>query len=92
MKKYELTTETLRYAGHTLHRIKALRDFGVFKAGELGGWIESEEIYLKLITLGSMAMPRPMPMQKSMVMQNSLAMQESAKMQKSLIMQKYMVR
>jgi hypothetical protein len=43
MKKYELTSETLRYAGHTLHRIKALRDFGVFKAGELGGWIESEE-------------------------------------------------
>ena len=43
MKKYELTSETLQYAGHTLHRIKALRDFGVFKAGELGGWIESEE-------------------------------------------------
>lgn len=43
MKKYELTSETLQFAGHTLHRIKALRDFGVFKAGELGGWIESEE-------------------------------------------------
>lgn len=43
MKKYELTTETLRCAGHTLHRIKALKDFGVFTAGELGGWIESEE-------------------------------------------------
>ena len=43
MKKYELTTETLQFAGHTLHRIKALRDFGSVKAGELGGWIESEE-------------------------------------------------
>lgn len=43
MKKYELTSETLQYAGHTLHRIKALKDFGVFTAGELGGWIESEE-------------------------------------------------
>lgn len=43
MKKYELTLETLQFAGHTLHRIKALRDFGVFHAGELGGWIESEE-------------------------------------------------
>ena len=43
MKKYELTTETLQIAGHTLHRIKALRDFGSVKAGELGGWIESEE-------------------------------------------------
>ena len=43
MKKYELTTETLQVAGRTLHRIKALRDFGSVKAGELGGWIESEE-------------------------------------------------
>lgn len=42
MNKYELTTETLQYAGHTLHRIKALRDFGSVKAGELGGWIEKE--------------------------------------------------
>ena len=43
MKKYELTTETLQFAGRTLHRIKALKDFGLVKAGELGGWIESEE-------------------------------------------------
>lgn len=43
MKKYELTSETLQFAGHTLHRIKALKDFGVFTTGELGGWIESEE-------------------------------------------------
>lgn len=43
MKKYELTSETLQYAGHTLHRIKALRDFGIINAGELGGWIEKEE-------------------------------------------------
>ena len=43
MKKYELTTETLQFAGFTLHRIKALKDFGSVKAGELGGWIESEE-------------------------------------------------
>lgn len=42
-KKYELTSETLRYKGCTLHRIKALKDFGSIKAGELGGWIESEE-------------------------------------------------
>ncbi len=42
-KKYELTSETLQYEGCTLHRIKALKDFGPFKAGELGGWIESEE-------------------------------------------------
>ena len=43
MKKYELTSETLQYAGHTLHRIKALKDFGSIKAGELGGWVEKEE-------------------------------------------------
>lgn len=38
-----MTSETLQYAGHTLHRIKALRDFGTIYAGELGGWIEKEE-------------------------------------------------
>ena len=43
MKKYELTTETLQFAGHILHRIKALKDFRSVKAGELGGWIESEK-------------------------------------------------
>lgn len=43
MNKYELTSETSQYAGHILHRIKALKDFGSVKAGELGGWIESEE-------------------------------------------------
>ena len=43
MKKYELTTETLQFAGRTLHRIKAVKDFGSIKAGEFGGWIESEE-------------------------------------------------
>lgn len=43
MKKYELTSKVTEYKGHTLHRIKALKDFGSIKAGEFGGWIESEE-------------------------------------------------
>ena len=43
MKKYELTTETLQLAGLTLYKIKAVKNFGSVKAGELGGWIESEE-------------------------------------------------
>lgn len=41
-KKYELTDETKEWCAHTLHRIRALKDFGFVKAGELGGWIESE--------------------------------------------------
>lgn len=44
MKKYELTDETKVEHGVTLHRIRALVDivrYGV-KAGDLGGWIESE--------------------------------------------------
>lgn len=41
-KKYELTDETKEWRGHTLRRIRALKDFGSVKAGELGGWIESE--------------------------------------------------
>lgn len=43
MKKYELTTETLQFAGRTLHRIKAVKNFGSVKAGEFGGWIENEK-------------------------------------------------
>ena len=41
-KKYELTPETQKENGKTLYRIKALRDFGDVKAGDLGGWVESE--------------------------------------------------
>ena len=40
--KYELTNETIEFEGVTLHRIKALRDFGNVKAGDLGGYVESE--------------------------------------------------
>ena len=43
MKKYKLTTETLQFAGRTLHRIKAVKDFDYIKAGEFGGWIENEK-------------------------------------------------
>lgn len=43
-KKYELIEEEiLTIDGHTLHRIKALRDFGKVHAGDVGGWIESEK-------------------------------------------------
>ena len=42
-KKYELTDETMEWEGHTLHRIKALRYFNDVKAGDLGGWVESED-------------------------------------------------
>ena len=40
--KYELTKETKTVKGTTLYRIKALKDFGGVKKGDLGGWIESE--------------------------------------------------
>ena len=43
MKKYELTEETVTVSGKTLHRIRAVRDFGSVKAGDLGGYIEKEE-------------------------------------------------
>lgn len=46
-KKYVLTGETMEHNGHTLHRIKAVKDFTYFKffhvhAGDNGGWVESE--------------------------------------------------
>lgn len=41
-KKYQLTDETQNYYGKTLYRIQALKDFGDVKAGDKGGWVESE--------------------------------------------------
>lgn len=42
-KKYELTDDVRAlYTGETVHRIRALRDFGNVKKGELGGYVESE--------------------------------------------------
>lgn len=43
MKKYEFTGQTCELHGHTLLRIRAVRDFGNVKAGDRGGWIESED-------------------------------------------------
>ena len=42
-KKYELTDEMIKIDKHFLHRIRALKDFGDVKKGDLGGFIEKEE-------------------------------------------------
>ena len=42
-KKYEFTEETITVRGVTLHRIKALAQFGDVTPGELGGFIQSDE-------------------------------------------------
>ena len=43
-KKYELLQNvTKQHHGVTLYTIKALRDFGDVKAGDIGGWVESED-------------------------------------------------
>ena len=42
-KKYIMTADTIVFAGIKLSRIKALRDFGNVKNGELGGYIYSEK-------------------------------------------------
>ncbi len=42
-KKYELlTNDTIKIDGHTLYRIRALKDFNSVKKGDLGGYIEKE--------------------------------------------------
>lgn len=43
LKKYEFTGEENTYNGNTVRRIRAIRDFGNIKAGDLGGWLEKEE-------------------------------------------------
>lgn len=41
-RKYELTDKTIQISGRTLHRIKALKDFGDVKKGDIGGYVENE--------------------------------------------------
>lgn len=41
-KKYELTDDVIYHNGRTLHRIRALRDFSDVRAGDLGGYIQTE--------------------------------------------------
>ena len=43
MKKYEMTSNINKFAGRKLFQIRALKDFGDVKAGDLGGYIEKEE-------------------------------------------------
>src|SRR5574344_575812 len=40
--KFELTEETIQCNGHTLHRIKALKDFGSVHKGDIGGFGEKK--------------------------------------------------
>lgn len=42
MKKYKLTNETIVHLGFTLYRIEALMDFSDVKAGDKGGFVQSE--------------------------------------------------
>ena len=42
-KHFKLTEETIQWQGHTLHRIQATRNSYWAKAGELGGFVESED-------------------------------------------------
>lgn len=41
-KKYILTDHTCQVEGHTLYRIRALKDFAGVRAGELGGYVAGE--------------------------------------------------
>ena len=42
-KKYEILTDPDNTLWKILHRIRALKDFGDVRKGDLGGWIKSEE-------------------------------------------------
>lgn len=42
--KFSLTTNTKNWAGKILFQIKAEASFGNVNKGDLGGWIEKEEI------------------------------------------------
>lgn len=41
--KYKLTDETIEFRGKTLHRIQCVKSFSNIKAGDLGGFVETEQ-------------------------------------------------
>ncbi|WP_375632634.1 hypothetical protein [Bartonella sp. AA74HLJMH] len=41
-KKYKLTNEAIKVGEFILYRIKAIKNFGTIKKGDLGGYIEKE--------------------------------------------------
>ncbi len=43
MKKYELTNKPIKFYRRTLYQIRALRDFGNVKKGDLGGYVATEK-------------------------------------------------
>ena len=41
--KYKLTDNTEQFEGQTLYQIEAIKDFGLVKAGDKGGYVESTD-------------------------------------------------
>ncbi|WP_375679724.1 hypothetical protein [Bartonella sp. AP7XZML] len=85
-KKYKLTDETIKVDRITLYRIRALKDFGDVKKGDLGGFVESErnlshddncwvgdEAWVYEMHM-SMKTPRFMKMPKSIITQKLVVM------------------
>ena len=52
-KKYVLTDETIEFYGTILYRIKAMKDFGDVKKGDLGG-LKMKTICHKKVIVGFM--------------------------------------
>ena len=45
-KKYEILMDedhTIEFEGRVLHRIRALKNFGLVEIGEIGGYVQTED-------------------------------------------------
>ena len=74
-KKYELTSISKVVNGCTVYRIKALKDFGDVEKGNIGGYIQSEKIYLKKMIAGYLIMLKYLEMLEYMKMLDYMIMQ-----------------
>jgi len=89
MRKYELTEETIMADDNLkLYRIRALKDFSNVKAGDLGGYVESENnlsqegdcwIYDKAVVSGSARVYGSAQVYGSAVVSNKAEVYGSAK-------------
>ncbi len=76
MEKYALTNEIEKVNGKLVHRIRAVKDFGTVKKGELDGWVESKRNLsqkgLSWISGGAVVMDEALVMENAIVRDRAL--------------------
>ena len=92
-KKYRLDeTDRIDFYDHTLYRIIALKDFSDVKAGDKGGYVESEDnLFPTMVMPGYMTKPMLLVMPRLGIMRKYLVILKFMAIPKLLGMLEYLV-